>query len=161
MDETLLTHLESPRFVDAPTLLIAGSSERYTCESSAGIPAQWQRFVPHFGTVPGQVDKKAYGVGYNGDELGNFDYLCGVEVRDFSRLPKELACVRIPARRYAVFAHRGHVSMIRRTWNTIRTQWLPKSGYQRAVAPDFELYGEDFDPTTGTGTLEIWLPIKA
>ncbi|MFC0399912.1 AraC family transcriptional regulator [Paraburkholderia rhizosphaerae] len=159
MDETLMTNLEPPRFVDGEPLLIAGISERYHCESSSGIPAQWQRFVPSIGTVPGQVGNVAYGVCYNADDAGNFGYLCGVEVRDFSALPAGMGRVRIPAQRYAVFAHREHVSSIRRTWNTVWNAWLPKSGLTPADAPNFERYGEQFNSMTGLGGVEIWLPL--
>src|SRR5712671_5871619 len=55
MDETLLTNLEPPRLVNDRTLLIAGLGERYSSETSAGIPAQWQRFAPYLGNIPGQV----------------------------------------------------------------------------------------------------------
>jgi AraC family transcriptional regulator len=161
MDQTLLERIEPPRFEDAKPLLIAGLSERYSCESSAGIPAQWQRFLPHFGHIPGQIGRIAYGVNWNGDEEGNFDYVCGVEVSDFSRLPRDLASVRIPGQRYAVFRHREHISTIRRTWNTIWTKWLPQSGHEAADAPLFERYGEEFEPTTGNGGLELWVPLKA
>ena len=80
MDETLLTKLEPPRFENGKPLLIAGLSERYSCETSAAIPAQWQRFLPHLGNIPGQVGRPAYGVRCNSDEAGNMDYICGVEV---------------------------------------------------------------------------------
>jgi AraC family transcriptional regulator len=40
-------------------------------------------------------------------------YLAGVEVSGFSDLPAEFARLRIPARRYAIFAHREHVSTMR------------------------------------------------
>src|SRR5262249_51359064 len=68
MNQNLLPDLEPPRFVRAKPLLIAGISERYTCESGAGIPAQWQRFLPHFNHMPSQVGKVAYGVIYNTDD---------------------------------------------------------------------------------------------
>jgi AraC family transcriptional regulator len=160
MDETLLTTLEAPRFEQARPLLIAGLSERYTCETSAAVPAQWQRFVPYIGNVPGQIGGAAYGVRCNSDDHGNFDYICGVEVADFSRLPPDWSSIRIPAHRYAVFAHRDHISAIRRTWNTIYSTWLPESGHEVADAPDFERYGENFNSKTGMGDVEIWVPIK-
>ncbi len=47
----------------------------------------------------------AYGVCCNGDDAGNFDYIAGVEVADFSDLPREFARVRIPAQNYVVFTH--------------------------------------------------------
>lgn len=161
MDQSLLTQLEAPRFEQAPLMLVAGLNARYTCDSSSAIPAQWQRFVPHIGTLPGQSGGEAYGVRYNSDDDGNFDYLCAVQVADFSRLPPEWTRLRIPERRYAVFAHRDHVSTIRRTWNTIYTKWLPESGHRVVDAPEFERYAADFDSRSGVGGIEIWIPIQA
>lgn len=161
MDETLITNLEPPRFENGKPLLIAGFGERYNCETSAAIPAQWQRFGPYIGHIPGQVGDTAYGVCCNSDDAGNFDYLCGVEVADFSRLPAEWNRIRIPEHRYAVFFHSDHISTIRRTCNTIWNKWLPDSGLEQADAPDFERYDERFDPRTGMGGVEIWVPIKA
>lgn len=149
------------RFEKAQVLLIAGIAERYSCETSAGIPSQWQQFMPFIGNVPGQIGEDAYGVRWNVDEEGHFDYLCGMEVSSFSRLPSQFAHVRIPAQKYAVFSHREHVSTIRSTWATIWNAWWPSSGHELADAPDFERYGAEFDPRTGLGGLEIWVPIKA
>jgi len=155
-----LTEIEEPRFLNGKILLIAGIGERYTCESSAAIPSQWQRFLPHFGNVPGQIGRTAYGVRCNSDDEGNFDYICGVEVSDFSRVPQDWMRVRIASQKYAVFAHREHISTIRTTWSTVWNKWLPESGYEVVDAPDFERYGEEFDPKMGTGGLEIWIPVK-
>ena len=102
----------------------------------------------------------AYGVNCNGDDSGNFDYIAGVEVSDFSDLPRKFARVRIPETRYAIFSHREHVSTVRRTMNTIWNQWLPASGLIAADAPIFERYDEKFDPLTGNGGFEIWIPVK-
>ncbi|MER9845645.1 AraC family transcriptional regulator [Mesorhizobium australicum] len=161
MDNSLLTTLEPPRFETSRPFLIAGLGERYSCESSAGIPMQWQRFAPYIGHIPGQVAGVFYGVCLNGDDAGNFDYVVGVEVRDFADLPKEFQRVRVPARKYAVFTHREHISTIRRTINTIWNSWLPASGHEVADAPEFERYGPEFDARTGNGGLEIWVPVKA
>jgi AraC family transcriptional regulator len=159
MQETLLEQVEA-RFEKGRVLLIAGMGARYSCESSVGIPAQWQKFVPHLGNIRGQVGGTAYGVTCNFDDDGNFDYTCGVEVSDFSRVPTEWMRVRIPAQDYAVFTHRDHISTIRSTWTTIWNKWLPESGREVADAPNFELYGEDFNSVTGRGLVEIWLPLK-
>lgn len=160
MDETLLAQLEPPRLENGRTLLIAGLGERYDSQSCAGIPAQWQRFVPHLGSIPGQVGRAAYGVICNGDDAGNTEYISGVEVPDFSRIPPDWSRIRIPEQRYAVFAHRDHISAIRRTWFTIWNKALPESGLEASGGPEFELYGENFDSRTGMGGCEIWVPIK-
>ena len=66
-----------------------------------------------------------------------------------------------PAQKYAVFSHREHISTIRSTWITVWNKWLPESGHELVDASDFERYGDEFDPQTGNGGLEIWVPIKA
>jgi AraC family transcriptional regulator len=160
MADTPPSSLASPRLDTGKTLLIAGLSERYSYATSAAIPSQWQTFQPYIGHVPGQVGKVAYGVFYNTDDSGNMDYMTGVEVADFSDLPKDFARLRLPQHLYAVFAHPGHVSTIRATMNAIWNGWLPASGYEAADAPGFERYDEKFDPNTGLGGFEIWIPIR-
>jgi AraC family transcriptional regulator len=160
MDSTLTNNLQTPRFETGKPLLVAGLGERYNFESGAAIPGQWQRFHQTVPDIPGRVGPVAYGVCCNGDDAGNFDYIAGVEVSDFSDLPREFAKVRIPEQRYAVFTHKDHISTIRRTVNTIWNQWLPASGLKAADAPNFERYGENFDPVTGNGGLEIWVPVR-
>jgi AraC family transcriptional regulator len=160
MDSTLTDHLQPPRFATGKPLLVAGLSDRYSTENGAGIPGQWQRFHQSVANIPGRIGPVAYGVCCNGDDAGNFDYIAGVEVSDFSDLPREFAKVRIPEQRYAVFTHGDHISTIRRTVNTIWNHWLPASGLKAADAPCFERYDENFDPLTGNGGLEIWVPVR-
>src|ERR1700722_19621052 len=160
MDSTALDHLKPSRFQTGKTFLVAGLGERYACEPRAAVPGQWHRFHQSMHNIPGRVGQVAYGVCCNGDDAGNFDYIAGVEVTDFSDLPREFARVRIPEQKYAVFTHGEHISTIRRTVNTIWNHWLPASGLKVADAPNFERYDTNFDPITGNGGLEIWVPVK-
>lgn len=160
MDSAAFDHLKPPRFETSKPLLVAGIGERCTHDNGgAGIPNQWQRFHQKVDGIPAQIGNVAYGVCCNGDDAGNFDYIAGVEVADFSDLPREFARVRIPEQKYAVFTHAEHISTIRRTVNTIWNLWLPASGMKAADAPNFERYDEKFDPVTGNGGLEIWIPV--
>src|SRR6202790_3967835 len=127
MESTALDTLSAPRFVTGNAFLVAGPSERVSHENGAAIPGQWQRFHQEVENIPGRIGPVAYGVCCNGDDAGNFDYIAGVEVSDFSDLPREFSRVRIPEQRYAVFTHRDHISTIRRTINTIWNHWLPAS----------------------------------
>ncbi|MBP2443651.1 putative transcriptional regulator YdeE [Rhizobium leguminosarum] len=46
--------------------------------------------------------------------------------------------------------------------NRIFGTWWPTSGLEHGDTPDmFERYDERFDPYTGMGVTEIWLPIRA
>ena len=162
MDSTLTESLQAPRFETGKAMLVAGVGERYNHANggTAAIPGQWQRYHQKVDEIPDRVGNVAYGVCCNGDDSGNFDYIAGVEVSDFSNLPREFSRVRIPEQKYAVFTHSEHISTIRRTVNTIWNHWLPASGMRAADAPSFERYDETFDPSTGNGGLEIWIPVR-
>jgi AraC family transcriptional regulator len=161
MESTAFDKIAAPRFEAGKAMLVAGVSERISAENSAGIPALWHRFHLDVQDFPGRIGTVAYGVCCNGDDAGNFDYIAGVEVADFSDLPRAFSRVRLPAQRYAVFTHSEHISSIRRTINTIWNHWLPSSGHVMADASSFERYDEKFDPVTGNGGLEIWVPLKS
>jgi AraC family transcriptional regulator len=160
MKGKFVAKMETFRIEKGKSLLVAGLSEHYAFNNSTGIPAQWLRFQPHLSRIAGQVAGITYGVSCNRDGRGNFDYLCGVEVRDVGLLPPDLDRIHIPAHRYAVFSHLGHISKIRSTWDTIYGRSLPNSGCEPADAPNFERYGEEFDSRTGLGGLEIWVSVK-
>jgi AraC family transcriptional regulator len=112
------------------------------------------------------VGKVDYGVVFNMSEPAKgFDYLSGFEVSSISGLPGEFSHVKIPAERYVVFSHYGHVSKLKDTVTAIWRPWLPASGYAVSRptpnAPDIiECYGEGFDPQTGIGDIEVWIPLK-
>ena len=162
MDSTISDNLKAPRFETAKAFLVAGIAERISCDNGATIPGMWARFHQEVADIPARQgnDQVAYGVCCNGDDSGNFDYIAGVEVSDFSDLARRFGRIRIPEQRYAVFTHTDHIASIRRTVNAIWNQWLPSSGYKAADAPNFERYDEKFDPVTGNGGFEIWIPVR-
>jgi AraC family transcriptional regulator len=164
MPEAKMQPTLTPRIEGRNAILIAGLQRHYTSENLDEIPAQW-RNLP-FGKIPDLVGRAAYGVVFNGEEnVCDFDYLTGPEVSGFSRLPDEFARMSIPAQRYAIFPHRDHVSKLKNTIDTIVKTWMPTATAILAApcrdeAWMIEYYGEDFDPQTGMGTMEVWFPVK-
>src|SRR5882757_8027817 len=151
--------LEAPRFEDGKALLIAGLRRDYTPSTMNKIPDQWKSFMPHIGKVPGQIGRIAYGLCFLNRASNGISYLSGVQVSSSEGLPDELTWATVPAQKYAVFKHQGHVSTLWQTCDAIQNQWFPASGYEHARttadAPDF------FDPNTGMGGIEVWVPIKS
>ncbi len=153
--------LDPPRFERGRELLLAGYQQTYSFETRSGIPAQWARFVPHLGKIPGQVGSTTYGVSWNYQPGQGFDYLSGVEVSAGAPLAEGFSQLKLAPQDYAVFTHRGHFSAIPATLEAIWKAWLPNSGREAAAAPCFERYSEEFNPQTGMGGTEIWLPLKS
>jgi AraC family transcriptional regulator len=154
-----------PRVENGKSLVIAGLRNHYAPMEMGGIPAQWQRFVAHFGKISGQVGRVAYGLSFNVGSAVGVDYLTGVEVSSTSGLPSDFSVVTVPRQKYAVFSHNGHVSTIYEICDAIGREWLAASGHEAARqtgdGPDFfERYTEEFNPQTGMGGMEVWVPIK-
>lgn len=153
-----------PRFVDLPPLLIAGMREPMSEQSMRTIPVLWQKFRPYINKIPHQTNAVAYGLCVCGSKIrsGDFYYMAGCEVSEFTDLPAELSPSIVPAHTYAVFPHAGHVSEIRAAIDYIFDQWLPTSDYEHHSDSIhfFERYAQDFDPAKGVGGIEIWLPLK-
>jgi AraC family transcriptional regulator len=161
MNTAPTTTLGEPSIDTKPAMLIVGLSEHYSCEQgSGGIPSQWQRFVNSIGRIPQQKSSDTFGIVYNTDDAGNMDYLSGVEVREFGEVPQGFVALRLPARKYAIFFHPHHISTIRSSWNYVWNAWLPRSQFQLADAPVLEHYDARFDPQTGAGGVELWVPLQ-
>lgn len=162
MTETPSAALRDPTYREEGPFLMAGLREFRTFDERLGIPGQWQRFSPHIMPMPGKVDRVAFGVCLAPpDGKEGFDYMPAVAVSSLDHLPEGLSGVRIPRRHYAVFPHADHVSTIATTCAAIYGEWLPKADVKAADGPllMMERYGTGFDPATGRGDIEIWIPL--
>lgn len=163
MSDLPAINLAPPTFRNVGVMLVAGYRQHYAFADLGGIPAQWQRFNQHFGHVPGQVGRSAYAVCTRApDDPDGFDYTVGVAVGSLDDLPEGFVGLRLPARRYAVFLHKDHISRIGSTCAAIDSEWQPNAAETIAEGPltMIEHYDERFDPHTGEGGAEIWVPLR-
>lgn len=87
-----------------------------------------------------------------------FSYFAGIEVMDFSDIPKEMLIKTIPNSKYAVFTHKGSLSKLKDTYTFIYGIWLPQSGYELAELDTIELY--DSRANTADPEFDIHIPLK-
>jgi AraC family transcriptional regulator len=163
MSEPKLHHTLTPRIETRGALTIAGSQRNYTSANMHEIKAQWQALP--FDKIPSQVGRAGYAVISRTNGQTGFEYLAGVQVSSSAGLAAGLVTTQLPARTWAVFPHMQNVSQLKNTITEIFHVWLPDSGrtidHPTPDSPDLiEYYAEDFDPQTGTGTMEIWVPVK-
>ena len=160
------TSIKPARFEQKSTMRIAGLRLRLDDKAAQKIPELWQQLAPHLGKVSSQVGNADYGLCIRVDDSNScFDYLAGMEIGDRSGVPTEWSEVTLPEQQYAVFTHHQHVSQLRQTIHNIFDQWLLASGYVHAAGGPgmvhfIERYGDTFNPQTGNGDIELWLPVK-
>ncbi len=128
------------------------------------IPKLWHDFTPLLGTISRRVNTEAMGCVYcrgnsdGGD--GECYYLACVEVAPGTPAPSGLEARDLPGGRHAVFTHKGKLDTIGQTMAAIYGSWLPNSGERLRCAPDLEIYGPRFNPTSDSSEFEICLPIE-
>ena len=128
---------------------------------NGGDPALWQRFEPFMQAVPFKREAMPVGVSRAHDEDGGFEYIAGLEVTRFGEIPPELVAIKIPAQRYAVFTHTGHVTRFPDTFRIIWDEALPAMKLTPVEGAVLERHLPAFDPRTGEGGIEVWVPVGA
>ncbi|RYE38484.1 MAG: AraC family transcriptional regulator [Hyphomicrobiales bacterium] len=98
----------------------------------------------------------------SGERSEGFDYFAAAPLPPGRELLPGLTEMTLPAGSYARFSHAGHISGIRGTCGAVFEAGIPALGRE----PDtrwfsfVEYYGPDFEPSTGLGTVEIWVKLK-
>ncbi|MBI5067849.1 MAG: GyrI-like domain-containing protein [Deltaproteobacteria bacterium] len=67
----------------------------------------------------------------------------GLVIPRGTRLPEELAELRLPAGRYACTLHRGPYTLLGDTWARLMGEWLPASGHRVGAGVSLEVYRND------------------
>lgn len=157
--------LASPRMVNREPMLLTGLRDTM-CENFAEeIPLLWQKFIGMLDLVSHKVDRNCYGLCMKEtQESPGFYYMACCEVSDFVNLSAALSPVILPSHCYAVFKHEGHVAQLKESVYAIFDDWLPASDYQLAQQSahclhHLEKYSEQFNPESGMGGMEIWVPV--
>lgn len=152
-----MTSISPDRFEVGRPMLLGGLRQRHDFAAAGiGIAGQWRQFMSR-AELPGRIGSNRYGVMCGSDSTG-IEYLCGVEVESLAGLLEGTGRIRLPAQRYAVFAHHRPVSALQSTWLQI-LDWLSSGSHESARTPDFELYGPLADPLTAVGGIEVWVGV--
>jgi AraC family transcriptional regulator len=125
-----------PRFAQGDPMRVIGLAERYDAGTMGRIPEQWERLQTRLGEVRGRSEEAQFGLFYHlGESPFEAEYVTGLMVADDAPLPAGFIERRLPARRHAVFTHRGHVSGLRGLVDAIFREWLPQSAWPPPAVP--------------------------
>jgi AraC family transcriptional regulator len=148
--------LPAPVIETWPDRRIMGSLKRYDQTTNANIPHQWAAYNQADRHVPGEVYGAWYGVCANFGPDMSFDYMCGMEVPT-GDAPDDWTTLTLPAGRWAGFIVQAHLSTMQAAWGAIYRDHVG-AGLTPRDGPSTEIY-RDFDPDTGEGGYEIWVPV--
>ncbi len=153
----------TPRLFTGEAMTLLGRRERYALADAHGhIPVQWAWFNPRIPEISARQGFDTFGLCIDSDDRA-LTYFCGVRVPHGPIMPADLVAIDVPALRYAGFSHEGPIETLSGTIIAALQNWLPAAGlsvFKGAGVPDLvEHYGPDFDPQTGAGGMDIWIPV--
>ena len=162
----MLHHLQhrlamEPEMVSRPETKVIGAARQYQ-ENDLDIETLWSAFRPNVAQIKNRVGTNSFGIyeeyRETEDAIG-FTYICAVEVTDFDNVPEGMIARTIPAHEYAAFRHEGPISSLPETLKYIWGSWLPKSDYEYAEKPDFELYAPSSPEDASKKILYLYIPV--
>lgn len=154
--------LAEPEITKRGPLLLAGLPKHFQFSDRGAIPGLWQQFAPLIAQLPTTGPGVTFGVVAApppGEE--GFEYAPSVQIKSADDLPEGLKAIRIAEHPFAIFRHSGHIAEMPAVCNAVYGEWCATSSHKPAEIPIqmLEYYPETFDPMTGAGGFEIWLPL--
>ncbi|MEL6839333.1 MAG: AraC family transcriptional regulator [Pseudomonadota bacterium] len=159
MQKEMIVDVAAPEIRTRPAFRVIGLDQIATFDDNSALATLWAQFNAREDEVADLIGDCAYGVCCDADGQGTFRYVAGVEAPAGTGVPKDMSDVHLPAGRYAVFTHSGHIADFPKTVYTIWNKALPDAGLEPRQAPEFERYDQRFDVQTGRGEVEVWIPI--
>lgn len=140
------------------TLFFSVDSERNNIGEQL-VPL-WKGFLSRLSDIEHRVGDCCYGV-VRQEAPGSerLEYHAATAVTAVGKLPEGFVAFQLPAAKYAKFAHRGPVQDVDHTVNYAYSSWLAQSGHRHTYAPDLEIYGADYHPTSPDSVIYYAIPI--
>ena len=73
-----------------------------------------------------------------------FEYVAGIKVETYDKVPKVMVVMEVLANRYTVFARHGALNTLRQTYAGICGDWFPLSGNPPSGGYNMGAYTEEF-----------------
>lgn len=129
-----------------------------TLDDLSGVSPLWNRLGGYMDQIT--PTGPAFGICTGMTDAGAFKYAAGLQTAPDAPIPADMQRVEVPENTYAVFTFNGHIAGISNWVHSVWNKALPDAGLEPKMDPDFELYDDRFDPESGRGTVELWIPVQ-
>ncbi len=125
----------------------------------------WDQFIQRATQVQNRLDDKMVGIIHDRPPAERshpheLQYLAAAPVSSTGEIPEGMVWRIIPAGTFAVFTHRGPITLLGDTVREIYRVWLPQSGWQHAEIADVELYDHRFSCDREDSEMEYWISVR-
>ena len=126
------------------------------------IQELWDTFMRRYSEITNSANSEvAVGICcYPPTGIKTFDYIAGVLVSDDNNTPEGMVYYELPARKYAVFTHKGSLENLAETFTNIYDKWLTENGLEEAPYDEVEWYDKRFKFGEPDSEMDIYVPVK-
>lgn len=156
----------TPHLTTAPARTIIGLYRTMSLANYT-VASLWQNLMPRRREITNNrsgdlISLSVYPTDYFTDfkPTNEFTRWTGIEVADFSQVPRGMSTLVVPGGLYAVFDYVG-LNTDHSVYQYIYQDWLPQSGYLLDDRPHYEILGEGYKNNGPSSRETIWIPITS
>ena len=150
-----------PEIIYQDAMKIVGIANPYS-DGDLSLPKLWSGFAPFRNQINNRIGQSFFGIYEQYQETEDstqFIYICAAQVDNFDDVPQGMITRELPAQTYAKFTHVGPLAKLEETLKYIWGSWLPKSEFNYANTPDFELLPEGFKDKDPHNRIYLHIPV--
>lgn len=123
----------------------------------------WRKFMMRRSEIANRISDQLFSLQiYPGNFTPNqsFTKYALAEVPDFDNIPNDFETFELEKGKYLVFNYKGKAENGPEVFSYIFQTVIPENHFEVDDRPYFEIFGDDYNPSSESAEEEIWIPIK-
>jgi len=126
-------------------------------------PMVWRQFMMRRNEIANRISDRLFSLQIypeNFTRNQSFKKYALAEVSDFDNIPNDFEPFELEKGKYLVFNYQGKAENGPQIFSYIFQTFIPENDIEVDDRPHFEIFGDDYNPSSESAEEEIWIPIK-
>ncbi|KFC23875.1 GyrI-like domain-containing protein [Epilithonimonas lactis] len=126
-------------------------------------PMVWRQFMMRRNEIANRISDRLFSLQIYPENFTpnqTFTKYALAEVSDFDNIPNAFETFELEKGKYLVFNYTGKSENGQEIFSYIFQTFIPENQFEVDDRPHFEIFGDDYNPSSEFAEEEIWIPIK-
>jgi len=126
-------------------------------------PMVWRKFMMRKNEITNRIFDQLFSLQIYPENFTpnqSFTKYALAEVSDFDNIPNDFEPFELEKGKYLVFNYKGKAENGPEIFSYIFQTFIPENDIEVDDRPHFEIFGDDYNPSSELAEEEIWIPIK-
>lgn len=123
----------------------------------------WRKFMMRRNEIANRISDRLFSLQIYPENFTpneSFTKYALAEVSDFDNIPNAFETFELEKGKYLVFNYKGKAENGPQVFSYIFQTFIPENNIEVDDRPHFEIFGDDYNPSSEFAEEEIWIPIK-